>query len=101
MLLFIRMIGSILVGRRHALLDGESWRILLQRKERYGFRWVANIVDSTQNDDFAEYKRQYEFHADAWLVSRAHGEQGLSRRSAQQMLRALRGMYRFLQIHKR
>jgi site-specific recombinase XerD len=62
---------------------------------------VANIVDSTQNDDFAEYKRQYEFHADAWLVARALGEQGLSRRSAQQMLRALRGMYRFLQIHKR
>ena len=52
-------------------------------------------MDSTQNDDFAEYKRQYEFHADAWLVARAHGEQGLSRRSAQQMLRALRGMYRF------
>jgi len=61
----------------------------------------ANMVDSKHNDDFAKYQRQYEFHADAWLVARAHGEQGLSRRSAQQMLRALQGMYRFLQIHKR
>ena len=72
-----------------------------KEKGRYGFRWVANIVDSKQNDDFAKYQRQYEFHAYAWLVARARGEQELSRRSAQQMLRALQGMYRFAQIHKR
>ena len=92
------MIGPILVGRRDALLYRET---LLRRKGRCGVSWFANIVDSKQNDVFAKYQRQYEFHAVPWLVARAHGEQGLSRRSAQQMLRALQGMYRFAQIYKR
>lgn len=62
---------------------------------------LANNADSLQQAKFAEHKRQYEFHAAAWLVARARSDQKLSKKSAQQMLRALQGMYRLAQSHKR
>ena len=46
-----------------------------------------------QRDRFTEHKRQYEIHAAAWLEARARGDQKLSRKSAQQMLRHLQKMY--------
>jgi len=53
-----------------------------------------------QKDRFAEHRRQYEFHAEAWLVARARGDQKLSRKSAQQMLRHLQEMYRLALSYK-
>jgi len=54
---------------------------------------VGSIENFMQKDRFAEHKRQYEIHAAAWLEARACGDQKLSRKSAQQMLRHLQKMY--------
>jgi len=55
---------------------------------------IADAENFMQKDRFAEHKRQYEFHAAAWLDARARGDRKLSRKSAQQMLRHLQKMYR-------
>jgi hypothetical protein len=50
-----------------------------------------------RNGEFAEYRRQYEFYAAAWLEAHDRGDQQLAHKSAEQILRALRGMYRLAQ----
>jgi hypothetical protein len=64
------------------------------RKSKVSIGSIADAEDFMQKDRFAEHKRQYELHAAAWLDARARGDQKLSRKSAQQMLRHLQKMYR-------
>ena len=63
------------------------------RKSKASIGSIADVENFMQKDRFAERKRQYEFHATAWLGARARGDQKLSRKSAQQMLRHLQTMY--------
>lgn len=55
---------------------------------------VANIENSTHQDEFSEHKCDYERHAVAWLAARSRNDQKLLQQSAKQMLRHLREMYR-------
>ena len=64
------------------------------RKSKASIGSIADAENFMQKDRFAEHKRQYEFHAAAWLDARARGDRKLSRKSAQQMLRHLQKMYR-------
>ena len=70
------------------------------RTERTNSCSAPNIVDSMQDQEFAEHKSQYEFHAAALVEARTRGDQKLSQKSARQMLRHLQEMYRLALSYK-
>lgn len=88
-----------LVGCRHAVFRSMKLRRREDRTEKTNSS-APSIVDSMQDQEFVEHKRQYEFHAAALVEARTRGDQQLSQKSARQMLRHLQEMYRLALSYK-